>query len=711
MPAHLPASVARPWPSQFAVLLALQYLSLRQSESAKEASNQARSHNIIAPLDPDSDEGKEYDEKLWMFLLREAHGIEGEWPSLTDFCSALDAACPLVVLANEQTKRQTCSCTEYIVKQFESFDTALGLAHFLDGLEALVQPSDDSGASSSSSAELLTRRSRFGILVRRAKVQCSRLDDEGLLALKKELKSWRGGNYTRPLSDREMAWERYIQARKRGDYSAAFEAHHRFFDLHPRGADSLLHQHALLHLAHFHYDHREWQEARHSLDGAIHVARLLSDSQCITACDSLSRRLEAHEPGSSRKPRPTARPPFEADDIWEAARDVHMGVPPAVVYGRLMDAVWASNARSQVGSTKLQSTGPDLPRTEIACTSTSIAASVASLWSMMGHESVADAWRGVALEEQGDVEMRIAAECGEAWKLAEKGSFENSLEALFRDELVDALEAHLLPRWTSQILRIMWLRARRRGDLFAMRFYTLADPNVEADVDGADEANGIRSARRDEQTEPDEPAQFDEPSADSKMLSQLKQARTLFEADAAAHSLDQCLTVLVAAQKSGRARIWRGARVLLAELQAGPLRLGESACLTMEEILPRCLADHDAERKADAMFAYAKAILAKDRDEEGSKREASQWFERASQQYADAGANVSQSKALYYLGRLLLELGEEERAAWWAERLHEVEMTLQHLEQASTLDELDRDVFETMQAVQARIAVGNADDL
>lgn len=81
-----------------------------------------------------------------------------------------------------------------------------------------------------------------------------------------------------------------------------------------------------------------------------------------------------------------------------------------------MDAVWQSNARSQLG-VKLQSTGPDLPRTEVACTSKSVAASIASLWSDMGHESVADAWREVVLEEEDDLELRLAAQCGKAWKV------------------------------------------------------------------------------------------------------------------------------------------------------------------------------------------------------------------------------------------------------------------------------------------------------
>ena len=81
-----------------------------------------------------------------------------------------------------------------------------------------------------------------------------------------------------------------------------------------------------------------------------------------------------------------------------------------------MDAVWQSNARSQLGM-KVQSTGPDLPRTEVACTSKSIAASIASLWSDMGYELAADAWREVVLDEEEDSELRLVAQCGKAWKV------------------------------------------------------------------------------------------------------------------------------------------------------------------------------------------------------------------------------------------------------------------------------------------------------
>lgn len=110
------------------------------------------------------------------------------------------------------------------------------------------------------------------------------------------------------------------------------------------------------------------------------------------------------------------------------------------------------------------------------------------------------------------------------------GSYDIALRLLFEDDLVDGLNAQYLSRWTSCIMRVLWLRARRRGDRFAMRHYKKTDPDVEADVDGADEASRRKTQKRaaEKPEVQDSGSQLDEPSAKRKLLSQLREARTLF---------------------------------------------------------------------------------------------------------------------------------------------------------------------------------------
>ncbi|CAD6959043.1 unnamed protein product [Tilletia controversa] len=121
-----------------------------------------------------------------------------------------------------------------------------------------------------------------------------RPESSGLVAVPYPLGHVNGQGSNAPSTlTRMQAFDRYQSALHRGDYSAAKEHMFTFFDHTARGATREMHQHALLNLAALHLEMDSPAAAEPALHEAILLARTSRDWECVSACESLLKRVQA----------------------------------------------------------------------------------------------------------------------------------------------------------------------------------------------------------------------------------------------------------------------------------------------------------------------------------------------------------------------------------------------------------------------------------
>jgi hypothetical protein len=124
-------------------------------------------------------------------------------------------------------------------------------------------------------------------------------------------------------------------------------------------------------------------------------------------------------------------------------------------------------------------------------------------------------------------------------QLAEAGNFDAALAVLLDADLCDSLSAQRYARWQAEVLRVVWLQARRRGDAATMHELRLRRPEIEKEVDGvvAETLPLANYARPADVGEGDR--KQDRPAAKLSLLDSLRLARELAvrEASALRHGL------------------------------------------------------------------------------------------------------------------------------------------------------------------------------
>ncbi|CAO1636776.1 unnamed protein product [Parajaminaea phylloscopi] len=176
------------------------------------------------------------------------------------------------------------------------------------------------------------RRSPLGVPIRRMRLALEAMDEmQCMPAIAQDFSRWKSGASdaapsTRPergttsslfdeLPDRLDVFHKMQDARRRGDYSATKELIHQFFSYAPpvpqshsgprsghgaaaaaHGANTQrtkLHHQALLSLAAFQVEWREWYAAEETLREAIHLSRAERDNAALDNCQRLTVRIEA----------------------------------------------------------------------------------------------------------------------------------------------------------------------------------------------------------------------------------------------------------------------------------------------------------------------------------------------------------------------------------------------------------------------------------
>ncbi|KAK4685598.1 hypothetical protein P7C73_g4543, partial [Tremellales sp. Uapishka_1] len=99
----------------------------------------------------------------------------------------------------------------------------------------------------------------------------------------------------------------YKVSTEKGDYSNALDSLRRFYDYQFPASGRGQHQHALLHLASFHYSSGGLESDRSAINEAIRVARAEGDQACLLQCMSLANRLRMETSASAFTPSETPR--------------------------------------------------------------------------------------------------------------------------------------------------------------------------------------------------------------------------------------------------------------------------------------------------------------------------------------------------------------------------------------------------------------------
>ncbi|KAK0543138.1 hypothetical protein OC845_006272 [Tilletia horrida] len=226
----------------------------------------------------------------------------------------------------------------------------------ISDFEGCMQSADEMEDATNSKVRYVDRRSTLGMYLRRIRMTFDKADLHQHTCWAKMLCEWRAdesdgredsqpfehphrpsdsGAEGMPRNDapsaltRIQAFDRYQAALRRGDYSAAKENMFAFFDHTARGSTREMHQHALLNLAALHLEMESPSAAEPALHEAILLARSSRDWECVAACESLLRRVQAllllEENDSNQKSGELASSAFETrterDKDFEALYD------------------------------------------------------------------------------------------------------------------------------------------------------------------------------------------------------------------------------------------------------------------------------------------------------------------------------------------------------------------------------------------------------
>lgn len=524
-----------------------------------------------------------------MSLSRYAHAAGPDSPQLDvppATLAAFEARACAALAAYMDTAHALCA---FVVRFFATFDSVDGLAELMhvclpECLAALRDPSAEPARL------VLDRRSYLGLFVRRARLTYELLLDHERLELAALCCAWRDGAKDALVDEwrasaQAHAYAQWRRAAARGDASATKRALHAFFDYTLPGCDQEQHQHALLNLAHFHVDTHGFRAARTVLDEAILLARTVGDTECMRACDHLLERLAYVDPQPLSDTLLTA---LDADDtlacaayapraLWRVRQDRARGAPLLGLVQRVADTTWASRGGAPDAAAR---PGADWePRPSVERSAARPSAVLARLWHELGVPALADTYAVHVARQQRTAPSPEAADdaldavATAAYAAAERGAYADAVAQLTAPALLARITTHALyMQWHPALWRVLWLRARRRGDATARRRIAQAYPCLdEADV--LDEARALVAARQ-----------------GVRALEPLTQAIAACEAQQA-----------FPGQRAGLA--------LLADTMSVSLRMPEAALALVEEILPQALADANVERRGLVHATHAKCLV------------------------------------------------------------------------------------------------------
>ncbi|KAE8224351.1 hypothetical protein CF319_g2736 [Tilletia indica] len=532
---------------------------------------------------------------LLVHLVRLVHGVDPPSPSLSHFRECLEGALEDVPAALKAP----------LFGVFDGWWAAIKPTHkclqqiFLQ-LEGCMQPPDEPEDTSLRKVRFVDRRSTFGVFLRRAWITFDKAEMHQQTLWAKNLCDWRdaaegfdgqaGSSYLAavpyPLGQisgqgtnapstltRMQAFDRYQSALHRGDYSAAKEHMFTFFDHTARGATREMHQHALLNLAALHLEMDSPAAAEPALHEAILLARSSKDWECVSACESLLKRVQA---------------------------------------------TLVNEQGQEVG------------------------------------EPVDDAQSAAAFSTSTERDKQFAALFAQTSKAARRGEYETALSQLLSSPLLSTLSMREHSTWQAQIWKVLWTRARRRGENGAMqRIRAMCRDVTIDDWVYAWESNSSG------------------PSGKGKGRDTLRYM-VLKTADQLLHEYGQRTH----------------ARVLL------------------DSVMPEILEDDDLEVRGIVQWLYAQSLLTEEPSPD-RVREACSWIRQALEDFRATECVHRQGSALYHLARWHDVLGDITQRDAFARQLIEVEEAISsNAGPSGELEQLLDEVVEVVSLLGANVAVG-----
>ncbi|WFD02871.1 hypothetical protein MOBT1_001558 [Malassezia obtusa] len=492
-------------------------------------------------------------------------------------------------------------------------------------------------------AQLLDRRSYLGVYVRRARLAFEMLLDSERLQLAAICAAWRSGA-PQGLADewhahsQARAYKQWCKSARRGDYEAAKNELHAFFDLTLPGCDQELHQHALLNLAQFYVDTQGYVAARTTLDEAILLARTVGDTECMRACDELLQKLAYLDPEPTvanewlltqrETDTQLACGAYAPLTLWKANLHREQGKPLLEIVQALADAAWASRSRTKKPGTDWE------PRPSIERSAACPSAVLARTWLQLGVPSLAEAYVQ-HIERLGQStpswrDLQLSAAETKAFAETEKGAYDAAIHALVKPSVIELLRTlRQFNTWQTAIWQVLYTRARRQRHVTTLNRLAELCPDLR-------EWSEVHAPNK------------------TSALQQLDDARKILAAKQPYQTLDALMQSIATAEQQHLYPVQRSGVALLAEIMTTSFSIADQALSpTLAEIMPQALADANPERRAYTENVYAKTLLAS-RDTERARY----WLTKAEQDFASTENYSEQAACLYMHARIAQHLGD-----------------------------------------------------
>ncbi len=373
-----------------------------------------------------------------------------------------------------------------------------------------------------------------------------------------------------------------------------------------------------------------------------------------------------------------------------------------------------SAAAAAAREAQKRKTGRKEPRASIARDAFRYEALQGAIWYALGFGAVADVLWDAALTRVGPSgesglvcanDVRIEALGGKAFALAEAGAYDEALELLLPYELIEGLSLVEYHAWVKRLWAVLWLRARRRGEVATMQRLKRTDPTIEDEVDGQDPKSAPSKPVSLLQAEPQ--------SARARTLSLLRRGR--FAADLGEHdaALEHSLECVEMAKRFNLYPIQRSAMLQVIELFAGPLKLPARAAALATPLCIACREDDNYERRGDAERTMAAVTLASTarpssapapEEQQRSQRAAIEHLVRAQEWYAQTDSRAQRLACLAQLVQLHHNLGDLEGRARWLEEQVAQEETLAHAQNTKEVDPLVLEIEQIVSDLGEKIA-------
>ncbi|WFD42683.1 hypothetical protein MPSI1_001331 [Malassezia psittaci] len=608
---------------------------------------------------------------LLLFITRMIESLDSMPRCLAEFQAALQRA-----LASYPEMYE--GLETYIKHWFLLFDNVDGLTELFHAKlpECLYDPQEEVLEG----AQLLDRRSYLGLFVRRARLAFEMLLDLERLQLAAKCGIWRSDSSDALFdewrsNDKAKAYLKWWNTTQRGDYEAAKNELHAFFDLTLPGCDQDLHQHALLNLAKFHMDTDGYSAARTTLNEAILLARTAGDTECMQACDHLLQQLTFLDSKSanSHSGLLTRR---ELDSqlnsgayapltLWKADQYRQRGKPLLSIVQMLADAAWRSRSSTRKSCLDWE------PRPSIERSAACPSAVLAQTWLQIGVWPVAESYIHhidcVGQSKPAWRELRLTAFITKSYAEAESGEYVAAIYALTQPKVLECISSMAMwNTWQTAIWHVVNLRARRQ--------------------------NHTATLRHIESVAPDLPLHHQQLGSASEHMAvhQFKYARKAITTQLLHQDLDEILKSIATAEQQNWYPLQRQGLALLAKYLMDSSPDDHQAINSIfDEILPASLADFNVERRGYIQFFYSTMRLAV-LDFEGASR----WLQHSEKgtlpltdaDFAQAQNFAEQAACLYLLARIADQLKDPSSRSSYAQAYIHARQLQQQAASSVTID-------------------------